>query len=187
MRLLDLDRQAAGSFRDACGAEMLYLAPPPRDGDDDPRLGRWLDAIGDAPPARLVYASTSAVYGDCGGAWIDETRPVSPGSARGRRRAAAEARARHWCAQRGVRLVVLRIAGIYGPGKLPLARLRAGEPMLRREDCPWMNLIHAHDVVRAYRLVAVAGRPGDRVGLKGCPFFATNRTLAPGVVRDRFA
>lgn len=162
MRLLDLDDQAPGSYSDAAGSAMLYLAPPPREGDDDPRLGRWLAAMGSAPPERLVYASTSAVYGDCGGDWIDETRALAPQSARGRRRASAEERASQWCAERGVRLIVLRIAGIYGPGKLPLERLRAGEPVLRSEDCPWMNLIHAHDVVRAYR-AALEGNPDHHV------------------------
>jgi nucleoside-diphosphate-sugar epimerase len=127
--------------------EVYYFAPPPREGDTDPRLRRCLAQFGaDALPARIVYISTSAVYGDCAGAWITEAQPVAPTTARGRRRLDAEMQLHQWTQARGAGLVILRVPGIYGPGKLPLARLEQGLPVLREADAPWTNRIHADDL-----------------------------------------
>jgi nucleoside-diphosphate-sugar epimerase len=80
-----------------------------------------------------------------------------PSSDRGRRRAAAERIASEWCNTRGVRCVILRVPGIYGPGRLPLDRLRRGEPALRPEDSGPGNRIHVDDLVTA--CVAALERP----------------------------
>ena len=72
--------------------------------------------------------STTGVYGDCRGALVDESTPVNPRTARARRRVNAEEMTRIWCHERQIRRVVLRVPGIYGPGRLPLQRLREGEP-----------------------------------------------------------
>jgi nucleoside-diphosphate-sugar epimerase len=142
---LDSDTQPAGW---AGGYdEVYYFAPPPREGDSDDRLRRFLAQLDTGPaPSRIVYISTSAVYGDCGGAWITEAQPVAPTTARGRRRLDAENRLRSWTQAHGVQLVILRVPGIYGPGKLPLARLEKGLPVLREADAPWTNRIHADDL-----------------------------------------
>ena len=85
----DLD---ADVIADLPAADWLFhFAPPPETGDTDPRLVGTLAAL-DAPPSRLVYLSTSAVYGDCAGRWIDETESLKPKSARGHRRLDAERR-----------------------------------------------------------------------------------------------
>jgi nucleoside-diphosphate-sugar epimerase len=131
------------------GAAIAYLAPPPDSGEDDPRLGRFLEALGSARPLAFLYMSTTGVYGDTGGAVVTEASPVAPANDRSRRRVAAEAAATAWCERRGVRAVVLRVPGIYGPHRLPLERLRRGEPALRPGDAGPGNRIHVDDLVTA--------------------------------------
>lgn len=137
---------------------VLWFAPPPHEGDSDPRVARFIAA---APSVtRFVYLSTSGVYGDCGGAWIDESAPLQPKSARARRRVDAEQRLREWAAADGVSLSILRVPGIYGPGRLPEARLRDGTPVLLPEEAPWTNRIHADDLAAAALAVLDGGRGG---------------------------
>lgn len=155
----DLDAAAGLPAEGGSAACIFYFAPPPREGEDDPRLQRFLEHMA-LPPDRLVYISTSAVYGDCGGAWVDESTPIRPGNARGRRRAAAEARLRAWSAKSGTPVVILRVPGIYGPGRLPVARLKQGLPVLRREDSGYINRIHADDLAAAAVAAAERGRAG---------------------------
>lgn len=143
----------------AQGTAIAYLAPPPDAGASDPRLGNFLVALGLARPAVLVYVSTTGVYGDTRGATVTEDSPLEPSNDRSRRRVAAESVAQAWCAARGVRCVVLRVPGIYGPGRLPLDRLRRGEPALRAEDSGPGNRIHVDDLVTA--CVAALERPVD--------------------------
>ena len=98
---------------------------------------------------RIVYISTSGVYGDCAGALVDESRAVNPGTARAQRRVNAEEQLQRWCTERGAALVVLRAPGIYAADRLPLERLRAGTPVLRAEDDVYTNHIHADDLAAA--------------------------------------
>ena len=129
---------------------VLHFAPPPPSGAADSRTQNLIAALNSRGglPRRLVYISTSGVYGDCGGAWVDETRPVQPGTARGARRVDAESRLRDWAGTNGVRLSILRAPGIYGDGRLPEARLRAGTPVLAAADDVYTNHIHADDLAR---------------------------------------
>jgi len=155
----DFDAIAASPAlgRIADGAAIAYLAPPPGTGIADPRLERFLDALGRARPTAFLYMSTTGVYGDAGGGDVDERSTTVPANDRSRRRLAAERTAAAWCADRGVRLVVLRVPGIYGPHRLPLERLGRGEPALRPEDCGPGNRIHVDDLVSA--CVAAIERP----------------------------
>ncbi len=131
------------------GKRIFYFAPPPSSGQTDPRMRRFLAALPDSDqPRRIVYISTTGVYGDCRGAWVDETRPVAPQADRARRRMDAEDALRDWGRGRGRELVILRVAGIYGPGRLPLARLRQGLALIRESEAPYSNRIHAQDLVR---------------------------------------
>jgi nucleoside-diphosphate-sugar epimerase len=139
------------------GAVLAWFVPPPEAGTTDPRVERFLAAIGPARPSLLLYTSTTGVYGDTGGATVSEDSPVAPANDRARRRVAAEAAAQAWCAEREVRCVVLRVPGIYGPGRLPLDRLRRREPALRPEDAGPGNRIHVDDLVSA--CVAAIERP----------------------------
>jgi len=126
--------------------EVFYFSPPPPAGERDPRMRRFLAALA-TPPRRIVYISTSAVYGDCHGEWIDETRATVPTTSRGQRRLDAERQLVRWCSEQGSQWIILRVPGIYGPGKLPLARLQKGLPVLREAEAPYTNRIHADDLV----------------------------------------
>jgi nucleoside-diphosphate-sugar epimerase len=151
-RVLDFDAPAEAREWLAplvSGAAVVYLAPPPDTGASDPRLARFLESLGAARPVVLAYMSTTGVYGDTGGATVDEDSPLAATSERALRRVAAERIAAAWCLERGVRHVVLRAPGIYGPHRLPLERLRRGEPALREEDCGPGNRIHDDDLVTA--------------------------------------
>jgi nucleoside-diphosphate-sugar epimerase len=132
---------------------VLHLAPPPGEGSSDPRTAALLHALARSTRARrIVYGSTSGVYGDAGGARFDETRAPAPASDRARRRVDAEARLR-WHGRRfGVSVTILRILGIYAgdrPGGHPRERLARGTPVLRAEDDVYTNHIHADDLARA--------------------------------------
>jgi nucleoside-diphosphate-sugar epimerase len=131
----------------ATGAAIVYLVPPPERGTTDARLESFLRQLDGASPAAFVYISTTGVYGDSAGAVVDESSPVAPGNERARRRVAAENTASSWCAARGIRCVILRVPGIYGPHRLPLERLARGEPALRPEEAGPGNRIHVDDLV----------------------------------------
>jgi len=158
---LDADPAPPALAPVAQGAAIAYLAPPPDTGTTDPRLARFLAALGDARPAVFLYMSTTGVYGDTGGSTVDESSPVAPSNDRSRRRVAAEAAVRAWCDARGVRRVVLRVPGIYGPDRLPLERLARREPALRPEDSGPANRIHVDDLVTA--CIAALERPVEGV------------------------
>jgi len=158
----DLDHpESLGAL--AAADAVLHCVPPPSDGVTDTRTANLLIALESSPilPIRFVYIGTSGIYGDCGGALVDETRPPNPHSARAKRRADAESRLALWCKLRDVALVVLRAPGIYAADRLPLERLRAGTPVLREADDVYTNHIHAEDLaaicVRALEEEAPAG------------------------------
>jgi nucleoside-diphosphate-sugar epimerase len=140
----------------ARGAAIAYMVPPPDQGTTDPRVENFLRQLGDSIPAVFIYLSTTGVYGDTGGAPVDETAPLAPTNDRSRRRVAAESAASAWCAARGVRYLVLRVPGIYGPHRLPLERLQRREPALRPEEAGPGNRIHVDDLVAAV-LAAIDG------------------------------
>jgi nucleoside-diphosphate-sugar epimerase len=159
---LDLDAPIPAAALAATGCDLYYFAPPPPRGDGDTRVAAVCRVLaGDNLPARVVYISTSAVYGDCGGAWIDETAPLRPATARGRRRLDAERRWLAWSEQSGVAVVILRVPGIYAHDRLPLQRLREGLPVLAETESPYTNRIHADDLARACIAAMRRGRPGQ--------------------------
>lgn len=156
----NLDRTVEEPPAAAENGLVFYLVPPaPETDDDDPRLRTFLAACGDERPDRIVYVSTSGVYGDCAGAWVDETRAPAPASARARRRLAAERILADWSRQTGGDHVILRVGGIYGPDRLPTDRL-ADMKVVRPEEAPWSNRIHVDDLVTVLRAAAERGRPG---------------------------
>jgi nucleoside-diphosphate-sugar epimerase len=126
---------------------IFYFAPPPATGEGDPRLQSFLNHITDeALPRKLIYISTSGVYGDCQGAWVTEDTPPRPSTDRARRRLAAETLLHAWETTYGIPVAILRVGGIYGPGRLPVERLRQGTPVLREQECGYTNRIHADDL-----------------------------------------
>ena len=159
-RRVDLARDDLNTLPLA-GAQVFHLAPPPAQGIEDLHSRRLIDACRRAGhPRRLVYISTTGVYGDCQGAWVDESWPARPGVDRARRRWDAEQALGDWSEESGGELVILRVAGIYGPGRLPLERIRQGIPLVRPEESPFSNRIHVDDLVAACVLAMERGRPG---------------------------
>ncbi len=141
---------------------VLHCAPPPAQGGDDPRTRRLLAALTrrGSLPRRISYISTTGVYGDCGGAWLDETRLLRPDSARAGRRVAAEARLRGFGRRTGCRVSILRAPGIYDTdARLPRARLLKGDPVLVAEEDVYTNHIHADDLAHLSALALFRGRP----------------------------
>jgi len=149
--LADLDDRA--SLRRVAGLadSVLHLAPPPGEGPRDRRTRNLLAALGNGKslPRRLVYVSTTGVYGDCQGARIDETRRFNAESPRAGRRVDAERCLRAWGRRTGVTVSILRAPGIYAADRLPLERLRKGLPALTDADDVFTNHIHADDLAAA--------------------------------------
>ncbi|CAB3759304.1 NAD-dependent epimerase/dehydratase family protein [Paraburkholderia solisilvae] len=110
-------------------------------------------------PLRIVYASTSGVYGDCGGALIDETQAVAPANARAKRRVSAERQLRQAAARGAVSACIARIPGIYAANRLPLARLERRTPALIDADDVYTNHIHADDLAAILLRMTTHGRP----------------------------
>jgi nucleoside-diphosphate-sugar epimerase len=158
----DLDDRASlrrfGGVADA----VLHFAPPQPHGHRDRRTARLLAALSMAEmlPQPIIYISTSAVYGDCGGAWVAETRAVRPTSERARRRADAEQRLRGWGRRNRRRVSILRVPGIYAPGRLPLARIESRVPALAADEDVCTSHIHADDLARITLAALHRGRPG---------------------------
>jgi nucleoside-diphosphate-sugar epimerase len=159
----DLDVPATLGRLAALADAVLHLAPPPGQGDADPRTRRLVQALARRPRVRrLVYGSTTGVYGDCGGERFDETRRLSPASDRARRRVDAETVLRHYGCSAGVAVTLLRIPGIYAagrPGGHPRERLLRGTPVLAADDDVYTNHIHADDLARACAAALHRGRP----------------------------
>jgi nucleoside-diphosphate-sugar epimerase len=148
-----------GALADA----VLHLAPPPGLGQTDPRTAALLRALARGGRVRrLVYASTTGVYGDCGGARVDETRLLAPQTDRARRRVDAEVHLRHFGRATGCAVTLLRVPGIYAldrPGGDPRERVRRGTPVLCRPDDVHTNHIHADDLARACIRALHIGKP----------------------------
>ena len=142
---------------------VLHLAPPPLQGATDPRTRALLRALARGGRVqRLVYGSTSGVYGDAQGAFFDETRAVAPGTDRARRRVDAEAQLRWFGRRTGARVTVLRIPGIYASnreGGHPRERLLRGTAVLAPDDDVYTNHIHADDLARACVAALYRGQP----------------------------
>ena len=158
----DLDHADSLSGLSVGGKLLFYLAPPPGGGPVDGRMRRFCAAVGGGPvPEKIVYMSTSGVYGDCGGARVTEATPVNPQTSRAQRRIDAEETLTAWARSNGVAAVILRVTGIYGPGRLPLARLQQGHPVLNESESPPTNRIHADDLAAVCVAAAEKGAGGE--------------------------
>ncbi len=149
----DLDQPSTLARLAHVADAVLHLAPPPPHGTQDARTLALLRALARGGCVqRLVYASTSGVYGDCGGAWVRETRALRPLTDRARRRVDAEASVRAFARAFHVRATVLRVPGIYAldrAGGDPRERVQRGMPALIAADDVFTNHIHADDLARA--------------------------------------
>lgn len=137
---------------------VVHLAPPQSDGVLDARTRRLTAILPEG--ARVVYVSTTGVYGDRAGASTPETTPVAPKNARARRRVDAEQTLRAWARAGTGRVAILRAPGIYAADRLPLERLQRGTPALLAQDDVYTNHIHADDLARLAALALFRARPG---------------------------
>jgi nucleoside-diphosphate-sugar epimerase len=140
-------------------AEAVVVSIPPGGGQE--ALERLGHAIAAAPNlSRIVYLSTVGVYGEHGLAWVDETAATLTRSERGLARLADEAR---WSAaeRAGVAVDILRLPGIYGPGRNALEKLRRGEARRVVKPGHVVNRAHVDDIAEAVRLVLERGLPGQ--------------------------
>ncbi len=144
------------------GKLVYYFAPPTGGGPFDSRMRSFCQAVSAGPlPEKVVYMSTSGVYGDCGGEWVTEETPLNPQTSRAQRRVDAETTLKEWGQEHSVPVVILRVTGIYGPGRLPLARIQQGHPVLREEESPPTNRIHADDLAVVSVKAAETATDGD--------------------------
>lgn len=174
---LDLDGPPPRLTDDTSGGRIYYLAPPPASGTRDPRMQHFLAALPATTAQRIVYISTTGVYGDCRGEWVDEQRPPNPQVDRARRRHDAERQLLAWRAEGRGEVVILRVAGIYGPGKLPLARIEQQVPMIGEDQAPWTNRIHLDDLVSVCEAAMTRGVDGEVYNVSDG---------SPGNMRDYF-
>jgi nucleoside-diphosphate-sugar epimerase len=147
-QFLDLDDDGGANCLLGLPADysVIYPVPPAADAPGDPRLRRFLNLL-PCDPARIVYLSTTGVYGNRNGALVDETAGANPESGQAERRLDAETLLLDWCTTRDTDAMILRVPGIYGPGRLGTDSLRAATPVLREEDASPGNRIHVDDLV----------------------------------------
>ena len=141
-------------------AEAIVVSIPPR-GPEGP-LDRFAEPIGAAPALRrILYYSTIGVYGEHGSAWVDETSAALTRSERGLARLAEEARWTEAGSARGVAVDILRLPGIYGPGRNALVKLRQGEARRIVKGGHVVNRAHVDDIAAITRLVLERGLKGQ--------------------------
>ena len=143
-------KSATVELREAIAAADAALISIPQDESGDPALRVCGDAFFQAQRLRsIVYLSTVGVYGDCGGDWVDETTPPKPDLARSRERLAAEQAWQDLGTSRGIAVAVLRLAGIYGPGRNSLAQIARGGARRVVKPGQVFNRIHVFDIAQA--------------------------------------
>jgi nucleoside-diphosphate-sugar epimerase len=158
---LDLD-QPLQQTDSLAGEQLFYFAPPPASGVEESRIGHLIASLDQvARPEKVLYLSTTGVYGDCQGEWVDEGRKPEPRVDRAKRRLDGEHQWQAWSRKYDVPLVILRVAGIYGPGKLPVERLRKGLPMVAEAEAPITNHIHSLDLVEIAATAMARGQDGE--------------------------
>jgi len=139
---------------------VLHFAPPLNQGEVDTRTRNLLSMLSrGSEPKKLIYLSTSGVYGDCRGAWVSESDSLNPQTARARRRIDAETQIRQWAMLNGVQTSILRVPGIYAADRLPLERLRTGTPCIVSNEDSYTNHIHADDLARIVVKTLSNGKP----------------------------
>jgi nucleoside-diphosphate-sugar epimerase len=150
---VDLDRLDTLGSLGGWADTVLHCAPPPAAGTSDPRTTNLLASLdaGGILPSRIVYISTSGVYGDCGGELVDELRPANPQTQRAVRRVDAETQLLAWGERQKSAVVILRAPGIYAADRLPVERLMRAKPTLIDEEDVYTNHIHADDLAAIAR------------------------------------
>ena len=154
--LLDLDRNESCDFSAiTADTQLYYTIAPSASGDQDRRTARFLSALTDQRtlPQKIVLISTTGVYGDCEGRWVDESAPLNPMTDRAKRRVDMERQFTAFAARVEIPLITLRVPGIYARSRLPERRIRSGEPVLTIAESGFSNRVHADDLAEICVLV----------------------------------
>ena len=157
----DLDQREGLARIAGLSSWVLHLAPPPADSEGDPRTRNLLAALAKrgSLPRRLIYISTSGVYGNCNGERVFEHRPTQAVNTRAKRRVDAERQLRRFAVRNGIKLTILRAPGIYAANRLPLERIRKQTPAVRSEEDSYTNHIHADDLANLVWFALFRGKP----------------------------
>lgn len=142
---------------------LISVAPDGSDnGGGDPVLAQEAEAIRAAAPhlAWVGYLSTTGVYGDHQGGWVDEDTPLTPGTARGRARVQAEAAWQALAAETGLPLHIFRLAGIYGPGRGPFRKVRDGSAQRVIKPGQMFSRVHVEDIGQVLAASIAQPHPG---------------------------
>ncbi len=148
VKRLNLDSKYSLATSKLEKADIFYFSPPPSDGKKDLRLEKFLNYIGGVP-RRVVLISTTGVYGDSKGEWIDENAELNPIADRAIRRLSAEKLLQEWAQKQNKEFMILRVPGIYAKDRLPLARLEKGLAVVNEAEAGFTNRIHADDLAQA--------------------------------------
>jgi nucleoside-diphosphate-sugar epimerase len=141
------DEQGSIPVPELAGSMLYYLVPPPGGGITDTRARNFIAAMNNGgKPEKIIYMSATSVYSETAGGTVTEESPTEPQSAMGKRRLDAENAFRAYGGSNNIPVVVLRVSGIYGPGRLPLMQVSQGQPLLREEESGPSNRIHADDL-----------------------------------------
>ena len=134
---------------------VYYLIPPPSTGVVDSTLKQFLQNCATINPVKLVYFGSSAVYGDKQGDWVDEKAACDVTLERQYRRLDAEQQCLTFAEQKDIGCIILRIAGIYGPNRLPIEAALKQYPLIEPEEAPFTNLIYIKDLAKISALLAL--------------------------------
>ncbi len=144
-------------------SNLYYTVPPQGFGVTDMRSAALLEfwQLTGVTPRKVVLISTTGVYGDCDGEWVNENSPTAPQTDRGKRRLDSERAWLDWGHQNGVPVVVLRVPGIYAYSRLPRQRLLKRTPVVRADECGYTNRIHADDLAQISVRAMESGGGGE--------------------------
>ena len=157
---VDFDSKSPNRIENGENTRVCYFVPPGSDSAPEARIKRFFEKVLDRLPVRVVLISTTGVYGNCDGEWVDETWPLNPQTDRALRRLKVEQCCSSWAERHGVSLAILRVAGIYGPGRVPAERLRQGFVLPKSQSGGFSNRIHVDDLAA----ICAAGLAGDATG-----------------------
>ena len=130
------------------GSVIVYMAPPDTLNLKDTRLNKFLKNISNYEVKKLIYISTSGVYGDCNGNIVKEDNQLNPLTDRAKRRADAETQIQKFCMRKNIGGIIFRVPGIYGRNRLPIKRIKERAPLIKIEESRTTNLIHISDLTR---------------------------------------
>lgn len=149
--MIDLDMALYNEINCCHQANVYYTIAPQKSGVEDLRTNAALAVFesNDITPTKVVLISTTGVYGDCDGEWVNESSETRPQTDRGKRRLSSERQWLEWGAKNKVAVSILRAPGIYANSRIPKSRIEKRIPVVSENECGFTNRIHADDLARA--------------------------------------